>query len=154
MKTTSENKKQKPVPFVKNTQVFMDERGTFIPMLGLDDLNGKKIKRVYHIYNFGKGVVRGFHFHKREWKYFTIVQGAAKFIALDPKNPEKKYKFISSSRKPDLVISPPGYANGWVSLEEQTVLVFCSTSTIEESIKDDLRFDPYKWGDLWKQEAR
>jgi dTDP-4-dehydrorhamnose 3,5-epimerase-like enzyme len=115
----------------------------------------KKIKRVYIVGNYGKGVIRGFHFHKKEIKIFHIARGAAKFIALNPSRPQKdRYVFTISDRCPQLVIIPPGYANGWISLEDNTILVALSTSTFKESAKDDIRYDPYKWGNVWKVTAR
>lgn len=137
--------------------VFADDRGTFAPFInGLEGIASKSgvIKRMYYVCNDSKGVVRGFHYHKKEWKFFVIVSGSAKFVALDPKNPDEKFQFISSVRKNNLIVIPPLYANGWVSLSNDTILVCASTSTTQESLKDDQRFDPYKWGDVWTVKAR
>ena len=139
-------------------KVFSDDRGVFVPFLS--NIPGDKktpkvnIKRTYYIYNYGKGIIRGFHFHKKELKYFSIVNGSAKFVAINPENDKERYSFVSSSRTPNLIVIPPGYANGWVSLEENTILICTSTSTFEESIKDDKRYDPYTWGDVWTVQGR
>jgi len=147
------------LPSHQELNTFADDRGVFVPFLNNAEVlsSGKKnlIKRIYYIYNFGMGVIRGFHFHKKEWKYFTVVSGSAKFIAINPKNPKQIFTFISSDRKANLIIIPPGFANGWVSLENNTILVCASTSSLEESLKDDKRFDPYRWGkDIWKVRGR
>ncbi|OGM96138.1 MAG: hypothetical protein A3B86_02695 [Candidatus Yanofskybacteria bacterium RIFCSPHIGHO2_02_FULL_38_22b] len=145
--------------------VFADDRGTFAPFInGLEEIapfqqaQGKPkpliIKRMYYVCNDSKGIVRGFHYHEKEWKFFVIVSGSAKFVALDPKKPAEKFQFVSSVRKNNLIIIPPFYANGWVSLSDNTILVCASTSTTQESLKDDKRFDPYKWGDVWSVKAR
>lgn len=137
--------------------VFADDRGTFALFInGLGEIapGAGAIKRIYYVCNDAKGIVRGFHFHKKEWKFFVIVSGSAKFMALNPKKPEEKFQFVSSVRKNNLVIIPPLYANGWVSLVDNTILVCASTSTTEESLKDDQRFDPYKWGDVWAVKSR
>lgn len=148
---------KKPLPFSKPIEISADDRGIFAPFISstnnLTD-SGLAIKRIYYVYDFGRGIIRGFHFHKKEWKYFTVVAGAAKVVAIKPKNPRQKYFFISSARKPDLIVIPPGFANGWVSLEDQTILLCASTASFEESVADDQRFDPYKWGDIWKVLAR
>lgn len=104
--------------------------------------------------NHSKGVIRGFHYHQKEWKFFVIVNGAAKFIILNPSRPKEIYNFVSSSRKNNLIIVPPGFANGWMSLEDNTILLCASNLSTNESLKDDQRFDPYKWGDLWTVKAR
>jgi dTDP-4-dehydrorhamnose 3,5-epimerase len=139
-------------------KVFGDDRGVFVPFLPSipSDKNKQKktIKRVYYIYNYGKGIIRGFHFHKKEWKYFSIVNGSAKFVAINPENDKEQYTFVSSSRNPNLITIPPGYANGWISLEDNTILVCASSSTFEESIKDDKRYDPFTWGDVWMVQGR
>lgn len=149
--------KVKNIPQTINIDTHPDDRGIFVPItnssqkLPVSDLPAK---RNYLIYNFGKGVIRGFHLHKKEWKYFLVINGAAKFIAINTKKPEDKFEFISSDRKPVLIVVPPGYANGWVSLEEKTTLFCISTSSFEESIKDDIRINPLKWGDFWTVKAR
>ena len=144
-------------PRVIEYPVFADDRGVFAPFLnGLEEIAPKSagIKRIYYVCNNSKGVVRGFHYHKKEWKFFVIVFGSAKFVALNPDKPDEKYQFISSARKNNLIIIPPLYANGWVSLSDNTILVCGSSSTTEESIKDDKRFEPYKWGDVWSVKSR
>lgn len=145
-------------PYTTEINPHSDDRGVFVPFLNnthqLPDQKGLIIKRMYYAYNYGKGVIRGFHFHLKEWKYFIIVNGAAKFVALNPNDPRDIHTFISSARKPNLIVVPPGYANGWISLEDNTVLVCGSTASFEESIADDMRYDPYKWGDVWTIKAR
>ncbi len=145
-------------PYIKEITPKGDDRGTFVPFLdatnNLPDQEGLAIKRMYYVYNYGKGVVRGFHFHQKEWKYFMIVNGAAKFVLINPESPEEIFTFVSSARKPVLVVVPPGFANGWVSLEDNTVLVCGSTASFDESVADDQRFDPYKWGDVWTIKGR
>ncbi len=139
------------IPHAKDGSVFVDDRGHFAPFLDNAEV---PVKRVYYVVNHSPGTIRGFHFHEREWKYFTILQGMAKFVALNPQNPEQKYTFVSSQRKPNVVVIPPGYANGWVSLENNTILLCASTATTKESIEDDKRFDPHQWGDVWSVKPR
>ena len=145
-------------PFIIESKVASDDRGTFVPWLQnanhLEFAPGEVVKRVYYVYNYGAGVIRGFHFHQKEWKIFIIATGAAKFVALDPENPSDIHTFISSSRKANVIVIPPGYANGWVSLEPNTVLICGSTASIDESINDDKRMDPMKFGDVWSQKPR
>lgn len=145
-------------PFVKSIDVFSDDRGVFVPFLRIEKLIEEigefTIKRVYYVANYGVGITRGFHYHEKEWKIFFAVSGAAKIVAINPKNSKEQYVFVSSSRKPNLVVIPPFFAHGWGSLEESTILICCSNATLEESIKDDTRIDPYKWGDVWQVKAR
>lgn len=146
------------IPWSQSIEVFSDDRGVFVPFIQttglIKELEEFELKRVYYIYNYGKGVIRGFHFHKIEWKFFFAVNGAAKIVAVNPKKESEKYTFTISSRKPALVIIPPGYAHGSISLEDQTILVCCSNVTTDESLKDDTRYDPYAWGNVWEVKGR
>lgn len=139
-----------------NLECHSDDRGYLVPLTNeLENVVPEKIKRVYVVGNFGKGTIRGLHFHKKEVKVFYIVRGAAKFVAISPESPEKDMHVCAlSDKKPALFIIPPGYANGWISLADDTLLVGLSTSTFEESVKDDIRYDPYKWGDIWSTKPR
>ena len=101
-------------------------------------------------------MIRGLHYHKKEIKVFTIVSGAAKFVTTklpedlaDRNNnqeiseylrthPEAVETFILSSRHQGVLVIPAYYANGWVSLEDNTILVSLSNLRFEEST--NLRF--------------
>lgn len=138
-------------------KIFSDDRGEF--GLVIDDLpnfNPKmgQIKRIYYVVNPSKGTIRGFHYHEKEWKFFIIVKGSAKFVILNPDNPTEIYTFVSSERKPNLIVIPPKYANGWVSLSDNTILICASNATSEGSKVDDKRFDPYQFGDVWTVKGR
>ncbi len=150
---------EKVKPYWRDVQVFTDDRGCFVPFSNALSLDLTKAdvpvpKRAYVVVNYGRGVVRGFHFHEHEWKYFFVANGAAKFVAIDPNEPREQYVFVASARKPGLVVVPPYYANGSVSLEDQTIIVCLSSSTFDESIADDKRYDPFTWGDLWSVKSR
>ncbi len=146
-------------PFSIDTEIFSDDRGTFAPFFDVarhKDIASEigVIKRVYYVHNHVPNVIRGFHYHKKEWKIFTVVSGAAKFLAVNPEKPEERYLFVSSERKNRTIVIPPKFANGWMSLENNTVLVCASNLTTDESRVDDKRFDPFTWGDVWLVKGR
>lgn len=153
-------------PYAKSLTQFGDDRGIFGPIM--NDLNGLKlehnnpkksisIKRVYYVYNHAVGTTRGWHMHRKEFKVFAILNGAAKFMALklDKKGDKVDLKsFASSTRLPKLIVIPPGWANAWMSLEHDTILLCLSSSTLEQSIDDDVRYPIDKWGDLFSVQGR
>ena len=62
------------IPRAIEYPVFADDRGTFAPFInGLKDIapNAVTVKRIYYVCNDSKGIVRGFHYHKKEWKFFV-----------------------------------------------------------------------------------
>ena len=48
---------------------------------------------------------------------------------------------------------PPGYANGFMSLTADAHLVFFSTSSVQDSLTDDVRYDARRW-DIWTVDER
>jgi len=72
-----------------------------------------------------------------------------------PNKNNKVQRFILSARKPFILYIPPGYVNGFKALEENTKIMFFSTSSLEESKNDDYRFPYDYWGkDIWEIENR
>lgn len=143
-------------PFTVDIKHIADDRGFLVPISQfLPTELQKEIKRTYVVGDYGKGVIRGLHGHRRETKIFYIIKGSAKFVAINMGDSTNKYEITLGERANRLFIVPPGYFNGWVSLEEGTLLVALSTSTFEESVKDDEREDPYRYGaDIWGVKAR
>jgi len=148
-------------------QTITDDRGFLIPFT--DYVDKELINRSYIVEDYGKGVIRGLHYHLREFKIFTIVSGAGKFItfklplemakrnnpaeirAYAQEHPEHIKSFVMSSRHHGVLIIPPLYANGWISLEDHTILVSLSNLVYEEAKDDDIRIDPLIIGeDYWR----
>lgn len=130
----------------------VDDRGevTFI-----NEFDFKGVKRFYTVLNHRQGFIRAWHAHKREEKYVTVVEGAALVGAVeidDWHNPSKNnevFRAVLSSKTPSVLHIPAGHANGFMSLTQGTRIIFFSTSTLEESNEDDIRYDARYW-DIWK----
>jgi len=148
-------------------QTISDDRGLLVPVT--DQIGEELIKRSYIVEDYGRGVIRGLHYHKKEFKIFTIVSGAGKFITFqlsedmadrnNPaeikeyaiKNPQSIKTFVLSSRHRGVLIIPPYYANGWMSLEDHTILASLSNLRYEEAKDDDIRIDPMIIGEnYWR----
>jgi dTDP-4-dehydrorhamnose 3,5-epimerase len=130
----------------------VDDRG----QIGfVNDFDFQGVKRFYWVANHKSGFVRAWHAHKHEAKYVTVVQGAAMIGAVeidDWDNPSKNNeisRFVLSASKPSVLYIPAGYANGFMSLTPDAKLMFFSTSSLEESHGDDIRYDARYW-DPWE----
>lgn len=145
-------------PTIIEGGISVDDRGT------VSFVNGfpfKNIKRFYRVENFSTDVVRAFHGHKKEGKFVFVAKGSALVCAV-PFDDEKAsrtdaavQRFTLSERKPSILSIPPGFANGFRSLEPGTVLLFFSTDSLEESKGDDYRFPADHWGShVWSVEHR
>jgi dTDP-4-dehydrorhamnose 3,5-epimerase-like enzyme len=143
-------------PIAISGGISVDDRGavSFINGLPFDD-----IRRFYIVSNHRSGFVRAWHAHKSEGKYVVAIQGAALVCAVaienwaEPDRAAHVYRFVLSADSPCAVYVPPAYANGFMSLREDTRLMFFSTSTLEESRNDDYRY-PARFWDPWSVEER
>lgn len=120
----------------------------------VNDFDFANVKRFYSVTNHHRGFVRAWHGHRQEAKYVTAVAGAALVgaVAVDdwerPSSQLPVEQFVLSAATPSVLYIPPGYANGFMSLTDDAKLIFFSTSTLEESQGDDIRFDSRTW-DIW-----
>lgn len=127
----------------------VDDRGS---VSFVNDFKFENVKRFYMVENHRVGFIRAWHGHKQEGKYVFVCNGTALVGAVDMDTNEIN-KFILSDKKPSVLWIPPGYANGFKTLEDNTKILFMSTSTLEESLNDDIRFDYNKW-DIWEENYR
>lgn len=142
-----------PKPTLSEHKFNVDDRG----MIGLFDLP-KDAKRFYFVGSHKAGFVRAWHGHKKEAKYAVVVKGAAFIGAVeidDWKEPlnERVDMFVLSESKPEILYIPPGYANGFKTLTDDTRILFFSNRTIEQSVKDDFRYSARRWNmweDIWR----
>ena len=134
----------------------VDDRGGlgFVNEFVLDDF-----RRMYVVSNHRAGFIRAWHGHRFERKAAVVVSGAAVVaaVAIDdwasPSPSAQVHRFVLSERAPSALIIPAGYANGFMSLTANTRICFFSSSTLEESAADDIRFPAQLW-DPWTIEER
>ena len=151
-----EKEAKETTPYLIEGGLAIDDRGQVV---FINDFDFKDVKRFYMVSNHRSNFVRAWHAHKKEAKYVLVVKGAAVIGAVkidDWDNPDKTaevHRFILSEKKPTILYIPTGYANGFMSLTEDAQLIFFSTSTIEKSKGDDIRYDSRYW-DVWNVTER
>lgn len=123
----------------------------------VNDFTFKKIKRFYHIMLPDINLIRAFHGHFIEEKYAYVIQGAILLCAIrldDRQNPGKNaqiYTFKLNSHTPQIVHIPNGFANGMKALKKNSEIIFFSTLSLANSLKDDYRYPSDYWGiEIWK----
>jgi dTDP-4-dehydrorhamnose 3,5-epimerase len=136
----------------------VDDRGV---ISFVNEFDFQNVKRFYQLENFSKQTVRAWHGHLKEGKYIFVNSGSIILgvVHLDKtSNPSKSKeitRIILSSKKPQIVYVPPGYANGFRVIEENTKITFYSTASLEESEGDDYRYPFDYWGkEIWEIENR
>lgn len=117
------------------------------------------VRRFYTVANHQAGFVRAWHGHRREAKYVFAATGAALVCCVEPDDwdsPSRDlpiFRFVLSERSPAVVRVPAGFVNGFMTLTEGSKLIFFSSSTLQESLGDDIRF-PARYWDPWQVEER
>ena len=121
------------------------------------------VKRMYQVENLRAGRIRAWHGHMEEAKYVYVPGGIVevKIIGMKPgvwggyipSGPSSHIvSFVLSSMKPSILHIPPRYYNGFKTLTDDAIIQFFSTSTLEESKKDDQRLPWDHFGkEVWEE---
>lgn len=134
---------------VLNGGISVDDRGS---VRFVNEFDFTNVKRFYQIENHRNGFIRAWHGHKKEGKYVYVSSGSA-LIGVVNMETEEISKFILSDKTPKILWIPPGNYNGFKSLEENTKIIFFSTTSLEESLGDDIREEHDKWN-IWEENYR
>lgn len=139
------------VPRLIDGGLGVDDRGSVAFVNGFDFAG---VRRFYVVSNHRRGFVRAWHAHRNEAKYASVLSGAAVVgaVLIDnwdaPSKAAEVHRFVLSAEKPAVLFIPRGYANGFMSLTDDTKIAFFSTATVDESRGDDVRYDARHW-DIW-----
>jgi len=135
-------------PEVISGAVHTDHRGSisFINDFLLDG-----IKRFYIIEPADITIVRAWQGHRTESKWFHVIAGSFKVVAVKVDNWEnpsdncEKLEYVLSAHSTAVLYIPGGYANGFKALEPGSRVMVFSDFTGQQSAGDDYRYDQNKW---------
>jgi dTDP-4-dehydrorhamnose 3,5-epimerase len=131
----------------KPLRVIPDERGFLMEMLRSDDTLFQKFGQVYVSVAY-PGVVKGWHYHKRQTDYFTIVKGMMKVVLYDQRKESPTFgelnEFFMGELNPVLLVIPPLVVHGMKAIgTEPGYLVNCPTEPYDYKNPDEYRIDPH-----------
>ncbi|MFN8575925.1 MAG: dTDP-4-dehydrorhamnose 3,5-epimerase [Candidatus Sericytochromatia bacterium] len=139
--------------FILKPKIFNDNRGSFIKTFNSDIFEQNNL-----IYDFKecyystsqKDVIRGMHFQnppKDHIKLVYVPYGRIIDVILDIRKNSKTYgKFISlnlSSENGFSVYIPSGFAHGFISLEDGTIVTYMQTSTHSPAHDNGIKYDSF-----------
>jgi len=132
---------------IKKLRVIPDERGWLMEMLRNDDDIFQKFGQVYLSVVY-PGVVKGWHYHKIQTDYFTVVKGMVKVVLYDTRESSSTYKelneFYMGELNPILITIPPFVLHGMKGIGmEPAFLVNCPTETYKYDNPDEFRVPPH-----------
>jgi len=117
----------------------------------VNDCDLSDIKRFYRITHFDTTTIRAWQAHQREMKIFHCLSGSfmVHLIKIDDwENPSEDLQPISftlSGTDSEVLLIPPGYANGFKALTPNSELLVFSNQTLTEAADDDFRFPNSMW---------
>jgi dTDP-4-dehydrorhamnose 3,5-epimerase len=141
---------------VKKLKIIPDERGRLMEILRSDDKMFKKFGQVYMTTAY-PGVVKAWHFHKKQDDNFTCVQGKMRLALYDARKNSTTHgeinEFVISPDDPMLVTIPKNVYHGFKCVGDKEAIVI-NTVTIPYNYKnpDEYRVDAndksikYDWG--------
>lgn len=111
---------------VKTLRRFSDDRGFLMEMLRRDWPEFETFAQSY-ITACHPGVVKGWHYHTKQWDFFVCVHGMARIVLYDPRqdSPTKGSvnEFSVDASFPVLIKIPPLVYHGFTPEGEQTTLI-------------------------------
>lgn len=151
-----ENKFEQPIIF--EPKLYHDNRGYFLEIFRQSQfaILKKKFKFVQDNYSFSKkGVLRGLHFQKKksQGKLLSVISGSIYDVVVDIRKKSKNFGkwqgFYLSGRKHSQIWIPPGFAHGFLSLENNSRVIYKCTEyydpLLEEGILWNDSFLNIKW---------
>ncbi len=120
-------------------EIFNDHRGR---ITSANNLAFTEIRRSYLIENADTEIIRGWHGHKQEKKWFWCLRGCfiAAFVEIDEwQNPSRDLKpevYRLNAARNQVVCVPEGYANCFRADEPGSMLLVFSSNTYPECLSD------------------
>ena len=141
---------------VKRLKVIPDERGLLMEMMRDDDEFFQKFGQVYLSVVY-PGVVKGWHYHKKQTDHFVFVKGMAKVVLYDTRDSSKTKgevnEFFMGEQNPILLVIPPYVLHGMKGVgTEPAYLVNTPDQPYDYAQPDEFRVHPheggipYEWG--------
>ena len=140
----------------KKLNVIPDERGRLMEMVRSDDDDFVKFGQVYMTTCY-YGVVKGWHWHKVQTDYMTVIDGMMKIVLYDNRDgsPTKGEinEFFAGTHNPVRITIPPGVCHGFKCIGGgEAVVINTVTEPYNYDDPDEFRIDPhdkdipYDWG--------
>jgi dTDP-4-dehydrorhamnose 3,5-epimerase len=112
---------------VKKLRVLPDERGRLMEILRSDDTEFFRAFGQVYMTTAYPGVVKGWHYHTKQWDNFTVVHGMAKVVLYDSRKDSKTFgeinEFFMGVHNPILLQIPPYVMHGFKCISETEALI-------------------------------
>ena len=145
---------------VKNLKVMPDERGRVMEILRRDDSFFSGFGQVYLTTAY-PGVVKGWHYHKKQTDNMTVVKGMMKIVLYDSRNSSSTKgeinEFFAGEHNPILIQIPPLVYHGFKCIgPEEALVINVLDKLYHHRQPDEFRIDPHsrKIPYAWERKER
>ena len=133
---------------IKKLKAIPDERGHVMEIFRDDDEIFSKFGQVY-ITTAYPGVVKAWHYHKKQTDNFACVRGMMKVVLYDSRtgSPTKGEinEFFIGEHNNSLIQIPRMVTHGFKCISEyEAIIVNCPTECYNHKKPDEYRMDPHK----------
>lgn len=133
---------------IKKLRVIPDERGRLMEILRRDDEVFEGFGQVYMTTAY-PGVVKGWHYHKKQSDNMAVVKGTMKIVLYDGRKNSPTYKevneFFVGEHNPILVHIPRYVYHGFKCVSpEEAIVVNTPTETYDYENPDEFRVHPHE----------
>ena len=139
----------------KQLKFIPDERGRLMEILRCDDEIFNKFGQLCMTTNY-PGVVKGWHYHKKQIDNVCCIKGMIKMALYDARNDSKTKReineFLIGEHNPMLISIPTGVYHGWKCISEtESIVVSIPTEPYNHKEPDEYRLPPdtkkipYNW---------
>ena len=132
---------------IKQLKVIPDERGWLMEMLRCDDDFYQKFGQVYMTVAY-PGVVKGWHYHKKQTDHFIGVHGMVKVVLYDGREGSPTHglvnEFFLGERNPILLVIPPLVLHGMKGIGDRPgYIINIPTEPYNYADPDEFRVHPH-----------
>ncbi|MBI4398809.1 MAG: dTDP-4-dehydrorhamnose 3,5-epimerase family protein [Candidatus Omnitrophica bacterium] len=132
---------------VKQLKVLCDERGRLMEVLRSDEKIFEKFGQSYMTACY-PGVVKGWHFHKKQVDHFVCVHGMIKLVLYDRRSDAPTYgevnEFFLGTHNPILVKVPAYVLHGFKCIStEEAIIINYPTEVYHYDQPDEFRVEPH-----------
>lgn len=132
---------------LKPLRVIPDERGRLMEILRSNDELFERFGQVYMTTAY-PGVVKGWHYHKRQTDNMTVVRGMMKLVLFDSREDSATHgvvnEFFFGEHNPLLIQIPPFVFHGFKAVSEcEAIVVNIPTEPYNYNEPDEFRVHPH-----------
>ncbi len=131
----------------RRAKVIPDERGRLGEIMRADDPWFKKFGQVYFTTTY-PGVVKAWHYHKKQTDHFYVIRGTVKIALYDQRKDSPTCGIVNEiylgEHCPGMLKIPPGVMHGWMCVgQTEAYILNIPSEMYNYTNPDEFRTEPH-----------